>query len=47
MEDMLNPKTAHYAGIAFVLVGAYLLYYAHEKQGKERPFYLRFISGLT
>jgi hypothetical protein len=33
------------AGLAFIVAGAVLLYDAHERRGRQRPFWLRLFGG--
>ena len=40
-----DRRTAQMAGVAFVCVGAYLLYDAYEARGRSRPFWTRLLPG--
>jgi hypothetical protein len=40
-----DQRTCMYAGLALTAAGAWLLYEAHEKRGKSRPFWLRLFGG--
>lgn len=40
-----DQQTCTLAGLALITSGAYLLYEAHEKRGKQRPFWLRLFGG--
>lgn len=40
-----DPQAAKLAGVACIVVGAFLLYDAYDARGKSRPFALRFLPG--
>ena len=40
-----DRRAAQLAGLAFVGLGAWLLYDAYEARGRTRPFVMRFLPG--
>ncbi|MDB4872805.1 MAG: hypothetical protein JWL97_3809 [Gemmatimonadales bacterium] len=40
-----DHRTAVMVGIGLTVAGAYVLYDAHERAGKHRPFWLRLFGG--
>ena len=40
-----NQRTALWLGVGGVVVGAGLIWDAHEHRGKARPFWLKFLPG--
>lgn len=40
-----DRRTAQLAGVAFVFVGAWLLYDAYENRGRSRPFVMKLLPG--
>lgn len=40
-----DQQTCMLLGLALTGAGAWLLYEAHEKRGKQRPFWLRLFGG--
>jgi len=40
-----DPQTGTVAGLACIVAGAVLLYDAHERRGRHRPFWLRLFGG--
>ena len=40
-----DRRTAQLAGVAFVCVGAFLLFDAYEARGRQRPFALRLLPS--
>ena len=40
-----DRRTAQLAGVAFLSLGAFLLYDAYEARGRQRPFWTRLLPG--
>jgi hypothetical protein len=40
-----DAQTETWLALALVAAGAYLLYDAHERRGRNRPFWLRAFGG--
>ena len=40
-----DPQAETWLALAFVAAGAYLLYDAHERRGRQRPFWMRLFGG--
>jgi hypothetical protein len=40
-----DDRTAVVVGVGLTVAGAWVLYEAHEKRGKHRPFWLRLFGG--
>ena len=40
-----DSQTDRWVGLGLVVLGAYVLYDAHEGRGKDRPFWMRLFGG--